>query len=176
MDSSIVLDIVEKSVLKQFRLTKIDAAILRQGSMAGGLIKSTSTAKLKVPVESDNQNILSEVLVEALGFSKGDDAAAAEPVFRISVVAQGYYSLGYALSDEAKRHNSLTIMLARPVYLAAVAQVHAVARQMDLHGVRLPIALESAIEQSSHDEAGQATTKDRSSHPPAKRVAKKRKA
>lgn len=136
MDTSVICNLALGARLKKFRFSKINAEIFHENGK-GGRVRIEVQSTLKGDTDA-SEEILCELTVEAIGFSKEDEVEK-NPRFRVSITTQGFYQLATAATMEQLRSNEFTQLLSKPLTIVTVNAVQGVLRQIGITGVQIPL-------------------------------------
>lgn len=138
MDNALDALVAAKAVLKKTQFINIEANLSSQPVKSGQLSVTTKYGLKRNRAETSD--VLSVVTVDVVGLPK--DAKADDlPSFTIKVSVNGVYDWDTAPDPSVFEGDNLSFLLAKPLYILVVSEVHSLARKLGLQGVRLDWAL-----------------------------------
>lgn len=103
--------------------------------MKSGAVTVTTEVKLQKN-KNGTPDVLSTVMIEVVG-TPNDSKQGDPPAFKIKVSTHGVYTWDTVLDPLVFEGDSLSFLLAKPLHVLAVSEVHSLARKLGLHGVNL---------------------------------------
>lgn len=135
MDAALIAVVAAKAKLTKTQFTKIEANVSIFTPMRTGQLTVATEVGLNRN-KSGTPDALSTVTIEVIGVST-DSKKDASPAFNIKVTIRGVYSWDTIPSGTQFESDYLSSLLAKPLHVLAVSEVHSIARQLGLQGVQL---------------------------------------
>lgn len=135
MENELVTLAAVKATLKKTQFTKIEAIRSASDDMQKGKLTVTTEIGLKRN-KNGTPDALSTITIEVVGMPDAS-AEGDPPAFTIKVAIHGVYTWDTALDPSVFEGDSLSPLLAKPLHVLAVSEVHSLARKLALNGVQL---------------------------------------
>lgn len=139
METELVNLAAAKAILKKTQFTKIEANLSSDGPLKTGQLTVTTEVSLKGN-KTGTPDALSSVTVGVVGIPK-DSKLGGAPAFTIKVTIHGVYAWDAGQDISVFKDNNLASLLAKPLHVLAVSEVHSIAHKLGLQGVQLPWAV-----------------------------------
>lgn len=130
-----LVNVAAKAILKKTQFNKIEANVSASGPLKTGELTVTTEVSLKGN-KAGTPDALSSVTVGVVGIPK-DSKLGDAPVFAIKVTIHGVYAWDAGLDISAFQDKNLASLLAKPLYVLAVSEVHSIAHKLGIQGVQL---------------------------------------